>query len=335
MQSIRFYLASASLLVSLSSCATFSQMSTAKKDSPQENYVQQGNQFAKDGLLREAVDAYKKALLKEPGNLTATRNLGIVLAKAGDHQGAITNLEKSMAEFENNFDANFYLGESYRAVDKFGEAIYRYKKALKLQDDEPRTMKSLAWSYYKIRFYSESLSLTQRLLKKNPKDEQAPIIMARTLLKLKRGNEALAILRKAEKNSTPESSAYFQSVTAEVLLSQGKTQEALNTWRDVLKSQPLMAGALMGTGQALLELGKPKEAAEYLERAVRVKPKLYEGHYWMARSLESTSPSRALKYFNHFRKNGSNDPDYVELIQDAKKRSASLRSKISIDDTEN
>jgi predicted Zn-dependent protease len=93
-----------------------------------------------------------------------------------------------------------------------------------------------------------------------------------------------------------------------------------------------MAGALLGTGQALLELGKPKEAAEYLERAVRVKPKLYEGHYWLARSLESTTPGRALKYFNHFRKNGGNDPDFVELIQDAKKRSASLRPKIDLDE---
>lgn len=321
--------------LSAASCASISQRSATKKDAPQENYVQQGNQFAKDGLLREAVESYKKALQRDPNNQVAIRNLGIVLAKAGDYQGAITNLEKSMPEFENNFDANFFLAESYRATDKYAEAIYRYKKALKLQDDEPRTLKSLAWSYYKIRFYSEALNLCQRLQKKYPRDEQAPIIMARTLLKLKRGNEALAALRKGSKLVGATSQAYYQSVTAEVLYSQGKTEAALETWREALKSQPLLAGALLGTGQALLVMGKSKEASEYLERAVRVKPKLYEGYYWLARSLEATNPARALKSFNHFRKNGSNDPEFVELVQDAKKRSASLRPKVDIDDQTN
>lgn len=318
-----------------SSCVTISQRSTAKKESQQENFIQQGNQYAKDGLLREAVESYKKALQREPNNATATRNLGIVLAKAGDYQGAITNLEKSMSDFENNFDANFFLAESYRATDKYAEAIYRYKKSLKLEEDEPRTLKSLAWSYYKIRFYSEALTLCQRLQRKYPRDEQAPIIMARTLLKLKRGNEALATLRKGNKFASQASQAYYQSVTAEVLYSQGKTEAALETWKVALKSQPLLAGALLGTGQALLEMGKPKEAAEYLERAVRVKPKLYEGYYWLARSLESTNPARALKSFNHFRKNGANDPEFVELVQDAKKRSAALRPKVDIDDEGN
>jgi tetratricopeptide (TPR) repeat protein len=335
MQSKRLWVSLFASAIVAISCQTIQQVSTQKTDAAQENFVQQGNQFAKDGLLREAVDSYKKALHRDPKNVTATRNLGIVLAKAGDYQGAINNLEKSMPEFENNFDANFFLGESYRATDKYAEAIYRYKKALKLQEDEPRSLKSLAWSYYKIRFYSESLNLCQRLQKKYPRDEQAPIIMARTLLKLKRGNEALAILRKGSKLAGGSSQAYYQSVTAEVLYSQGKTEAALETWKLALKAQPLMAGALLGTGQALLEMGKTKEAAEYLERAVRVKPKLYEGYYWLARSVESTNPARALKIFNHFRKNGSNDPEFVEMIQDAKKRSASLRPKINPEDLAN
>ena len=35
---------------------------------PKKNYVAVGNQYAKDGLLREASEAYKKALAQRPGN---------------------------------------------------------------------------------------------------------------------------------------------------------------------------------------------------------------------------------------------------------------------------
>jgi tetratricopeptide (TPR) repeat protein len=236
-----------------------------------------------------------------------------------------------MSDFEENFDANFYLGEAYRAQDKYAEAIYRYQKALKIQEDEPRALKSIAWSYYKIRFYSEALTTAQKILKISPTDEQAPIIMARTLLKLKKTNEALSTLKKAMGKAGKESQPYYLSVIAEALAAQGKTNDALESWRKALKIQPLLAGALLGSGQALFALNRKEDAIDYLERAVRLKPKMYEGHYWMARSLEDSNPSRALRYYNHFRRNGSNDPEFVELVQDAKKRTASIQTRINME----
>jgi tetratricopeptide (TPR) repeat protein len=98
-------------------------------------------------------------------------------------------------------------------------------------------------------------------------------------------------------------------------------------WQQALKTQPLMAGALMGVGRALLESGRDKEAIEYLERAVRLKPKMNEGHYWLARGLQNSNPERALRYYNAFKKNSANDPEFVELVQDAKKRAASLQNR--------
>ena len=321
---------SALFLIITSACttpATAPQM----KDNQQPSFVSQGNQFAKDGLLREAVDSYKKAINKDPKNLTAHRNLGIVLVKAGDPQGAITNLEISLAEFDNNFETNFYLGEAYRADEKFAEAIFRYKKALKIQQNDTKALKSLAWCYFKIRFYSEALNVAQQVQKITPDDEQAPMILARIQLKLKKENEALATLKKGAEKAGRQSQPFYQSVIAEVLAAQGKSKEALEMWRTALKTQPMLAGALLGTGKLLMETGQTKEAIDYLERAVRIKPKMYDGHYWLARSLEESSPDRALRYFNYFRKNASNDPEFVELIQDARKRTAELTTRIKME----
>ncbi len=322
---------SALFLITTSSCVTVTS-APAAKDTQQTSFVSQGNQFAKDGLLRESVDAYKKAIAKDPKSLTAHRNLGIVLVKAGDPQGAITNLEISLSEFDSNFETNFYLGEAYRADDKYAEAIFRYKKALKIQQNDVRAMKSLAWCYFKIRFYSEALSVAQQVQKIAPDDEQAPMILGRTQLKLKRDSEALATLKRGAEKTGKQSLPYYQSVIAEVLAAQGKSKEALETWRKALKAQPMLAGALLGTGKLLLESGQTKEAADYLERAVRIKPKMYDGHYWLARSLEESSPDRALRYFNYFRKNAANDPEFVELVQDARKRTADLATRVKMED---
>ena len=308
-------------------CKTLSPPSGGQKEPVKDQLVSQGNQFARDGLLREAVDVYKKAISKNPSNQVARRNLGIVLLKAGDAKGAISNLESSMRSFEENFESNFFLAEAYRAEDKYAEAIYRYKKALKIKQDDPRALKSLAWSYFKIRFYSEAIAVAVRLQRKNPGDEQALMILARTQLKLKRETEALATLKRGLDRSTVVSRPYFESVMAEVYASQGRQAEALDTWKSALKNQPMLAGALLGTGRVLLETGREKEAVEYLERAVRIKPKMSEGHYWLARSLERASPDRAQKYFNFFKKNAATDPELVELVQDAKKRLVSLRSR--------
>ena len=330
MYQAKFCLKAALFLITIASCSN-SAILSAQKEPHQTSFVSQGNQFAKDGLLREAVDAYKKALAKEPRNLTARRNLGIVLLKAGDAQGAIANLEPALDEFEDNFETNFYLGEAYRAEDKYAEAIYRYKKSLKIQNDEPRAMKSLAWCYFKIRFYSEAISTANKLQKNMPGDEQALMILARTQIKLKREVEALATLKKGLDKSSKHSRPYFQSVIAEAYVAQGKNKEALETWRIALKAQPMLAGALLGTGRLLLDLGRNSEATDYLERAVRIKPKMYEGHYWLARSLESSNPERALRYFNSFRKQASTDPEFVELVLDAKKRSAGISNQTKLD----
>jgi tetratricopeptide (TPR) repeat protein len=168
------------LLTTLCACSTTSQAPApgdANHNKP--SLLSQANQFAREGLLREAVDGYKKVIAKEPENMVARRNLGIVLLKAGDPKGAIINLESVIKNFEQNFETNFFLAEAYRAEDKYAEAIYRYKKSLKIKPEETRALKSLAWSYFKIRFYSEAINIATKLQKKAPNDEQALMIFAR------------------------------------------------------------------------------------------------------------------------------------------------------------
>ena len=241
--------------------------------------LHQANQFARDGLYREAIDKYKKSLRYKNKQHVVNRNLGMVYVKTGDYKNAELHLKKSQAKYPDNFESNFYLGEAQRAQNKYADAIFHYKKALAVQPNDYKTMKSLSWSFYKIRYYSEAIKTAKALLKSHPQDPQATIIMARTLIKVKKPTSAYKILRRIEKTASPSTMPYIASVKGDALLSLGHTKKAKKSYRYALKNQPLLAGALLGFGRCLLKEKNLKGSVSYLERAVRSKPNLIEGRY--------------------------------------------------------
>lgn len=296
--------------------------STVVEKPTSSEYFELGNEYAKDGLLREAIQAYRRELSLFPKNAGAHRNLGIVYVKAGDYKKAEKHLEECLDEFEDNFDVNFYLAETYRAREKFGDAIFRYKRALEIRPDEPRSLKALAWSYYKIRYYSESLKIALKLKPLTPADSQVAIIIGRTLLKLERPQKAIAAIRKAQALATPADLPYLQSVAGDIYRKMSECDKALASYRDALKEQPLLAGALLGLGQCLLETGgqNTTEAIAFMERAIRIKPKLAEGLYLLGKAYEKTDQEKSLKYYKQFRKQASSDPEYLSLLSEIQDR---------------
>ncbi len=292
---------------------------------PKKSNLAAGNQYARDGLLREAVEAYKKEIAQKPNNMTAHRNLGMVLVKSGDYRNAARYLEKSMAKYDDDFDANYYLGEAYRAQDKYSEAIFRYKNALKVKENDPRAMKPLAWSYFKIRFYSEALSVATELQKVAPDDDQTGIILARTLLKLNRAKDALAVITSSKKKISPSSRAYYASVEGDAYYDMGDKTAAQNAYKEALKIQPLLAGALLGLGRCALDDGKTKLAINFMERAVRIRPRLTEAHYLLGKAYEPTDRQKSLKYYQHFRKQASADPEFVAKLTEVRQKIGALQ----------
>ncbi len=284
-------------------------------ENPSANLINQGNQFARDGLYREAANYYSQALKKDPHHNVAHRNLGMVLVKIGSYKDGAEHLEKSLTIFQNDFDANFYLGESYRAQEKYAEAIYRYQRALKITKDEPRALKSLGWSFFKIRFYSEALDTIKKLYKIDPEDHQAALILARTYLKIKRPKEALEVVQNGLDSSSKENHPYFYSIEGDILFELGKIEQAKNSYQLSLREQPMLAGALLGYGKCLLNNPKTKnKAIEYMERAIRIRPKLVEAYYYLGKATEKFQPQKSAKYFRNFRRLAEKDPEFTELL---------------------
>lgn len=295
--------------------------------SQKNNYLMTGNQYAKDGLWREAVESYRRGIAKEPQNLTAHRNLGMVLVKVGNYKDAIRYLEKSLALFRDNFDANYYLAEAFRASEKFADAIFYYQKALKIKSHDTRTLKALAWSYFRIRYYSEALTTAGKLYKIAPRDSQSAIITARTLIKLKRFRDALNAIRNVKEEASKHDLPYLESVEGDVFFELNQIAKAGKLYKNAIKKQPLLAGALLGLGKCYLRQKKLKKAITYIERASRIRPFLTEAHLLLGKAWEPLNWQKAIKHYQNFKKQASTDPEYLGMLADVKKRIATLKKE--------
>ncbi|MFW7378143.1 MAG: tetratricopeptide repeat protein [Oligoflexus sp.] len=293
-----------------------------------QTHLLQGHRFAQDGLYREAIREYQLFLHQKNNHPEALRALGIVQVKTGQYTDAIKSLEVARQHFRDDFEANFYLAESYRTQDRFDDAIFYYRIALKQKPDHIPTMKALAWSYYQIRYYRASFDIARHLKKAAPNDVQVDIILGRVLNRMGRSDQALNIIRKSIVLSNQAEQPFLRSVLGDILESMGDCTQAENVYREALKDQPLLAGALLGLAKCMIQKGQEIETArDFIERALRLKPKLTEAIFWLAKSYEGSQPEKAGRYFSLFQSRAAGDPAFSEKLEISRQKLSQIRSK--------
>ena len=312
-------------LIFISSCQSTSQQQQQAEATPDiadarssavDEQIELGLKYASDGLYREAIGVFRKILKKDSKNLEAHRSLGIIYVKVGRYKRSIKHFETVMSQLKNDFDSNYYLAEAYRTQDRYADAIFRYKIALTTKPKNLLATKALAWSYYKVRYYRAAYSTIRRLSKNDLEDVQATIIQARVLNKMGATRKALRLAKAKLDMITPEQKPYLMSVIGDIYFARKDRQKAEDSYREALKEQPLLAGALLGLAKVLLLKGERSGiAVSYLERALRIKPGMVEALYYLGEAHKSLKPTEANKYFAKFVRQASGDPEFKRLIQ--------------------
>jgi len=279
---------------------------------------------AKQGLIREAIEKYSAVLKKNDRNMWAHRNIGIVYLRAKEYQSSVEHLEKSLIRFENDFEVNFSLAEAYRSLDKHAEAIFRYQRANVVRSNNVEVLKGLAWSYYKIRYLKDAVTTIQQAKKISKDDPQILVMESRILVRSNRISDAASVIRKAKSIADDSMLPYIQSVEGDVIAAGGDCSGATKIYRDALKRQPLLAGALLGLGKCLIDSDNPTMAVEYLERAVRIRPALAEAHFYMGKALQKTAPAKATASYKKFVSIMSDDPEWRDAVSEARKTVSAL-----------
>ncbi|MDY6898613.1 MAG: tetratricopeptide repeat protein [Cyanobacteriota bacterium] len=90
-----------------------------------------GNSYQTKGQLKEAAQAYQKAVKIQPSSSEAHYRLGMVQQQQGEHDAASASYYKAL-EINPNSDVHFNLAKIHQHQNNSQEAIYAYRQGLKL-----------------------------------------------------------------------------------------------------------------------------------------------------------------------------------------------------------
>jgi len=108
-----------------------------------EKDFKRGNEFFGAGQFEEAVEAYKEAIQKEPGEPIYLNNLGISYTRLEKYDQAIETFQAMLKIRPASYSATRSLGELFGLQKKYAEALPYFSKATEVSPDDPEAFYNL------------------------------------------------------------------------------------------------------------------------------------------------------------------------------------------------
>ncbi|MFH1999562.1 MAG: tetratricopeptide repeat protein [Planctomycetota bacterium] len=213
---------------------------------------------------------WQDTLEKNPDSWLALVNLGGIRLNQGKLEAATELLEKSIALWEPNPDAQNNLGLALMQQGETGEAEKHFLAAIKQRPERPGPYNNLGVLHWRQGELEKAGEKIQEALEREPNYPDARRNMADLLIAGKKYEEAVPHIRfllKQDPNSIDLRLEY-----GELLLMTGDAEEALSQFASVLKRQPYPVRALVDSASALRRLGEWDRALDALLKAKRSEP---------------------------------------------------------------
>jgi len=112
----------------------------SQADSAFNRLRQEGDDAHTKGDFQQALDCYRKALIKDPDSAVIWNNLGLTFKELGREDKAIKCYYKAL-ELEPNYPASWYnTGELLYEMDEFEDALYCFNTVGSLDADLARNI---------------------------------------------------------------------------------------------------------------------------------------------------------------------------------------------------
>jgi tetratricopeptide (TPR) repeat protein len=260
------------------------------------SFLRAGMANERTGNYPAAVKAYERGLEVEPENVELLNSLGFALFQQGESEEAVIALEKALKvdpahwKAHNNMAlASIDIGELELAEAHYREslaiepqpAIYNdlgfvlerqglpheaadmYRKSLALEPESVTAHYNLAAYLARSGEFAEAEGHFRAALETDP-STQAYTGLGVVLWQQGRADEAIASLQDAIE-AAPDNAAAYDHL-ANIFVQQGKFEEAVQTYRLLIRNQP-SAAAHRELAQVLTRLGRKDEASKELEIA--------------------------------------------------------------------
>lgn len=280
-------------------CPETTRLLTSLEDQPSAGpnmYFSAGMAFAQCKLYDQAEKSFSRALDAEPTNFDVLYNLGLASFEAGHWDRAAGVLQTALKERPEDTDCLYALAQVYLNQDRLVDAAALLVKAQRLTPDRADVALLLAQVSARLEFFKDAVAEYDKYLKLKPADAaargergsallrskqvgamdeaRAPEVGLIEYLSLSPVNRRAIYLAKLRKNAAENpGDLHWKMRLGRELLSEGKTSEGLDTFRQIraASSEPAL---LAECGRILLNFEQYDMALQFLQAAVAGEPGL-------------------------------------------------------------
>jgi len=236
----------------------------------------------------EAEHALRSALAAAPGHEGANSAMAVLLMATGRAADAEIHLRRAV-EVATSDRALLALADYYVDRGRPGDAIALLKPLADNSRTAPEAVPGLALAHAAAGDWPAAYALVDEMLTQDPRDAEALQLKGQLLLQQGRRDDALTSLRSATAADPRHAAAQFS--LGQLLAARGDLPGAEAAFREVLRSNPSESAAQVELSLLQLASGRPEEALRTAQEAARSAPANLDVRLMFVRSLLAAGQS--------------------------------------------
>ncbi|MBM13493.1 MAG: sulfotransferase [Halieaceae bacterium] len=248
-----------------------------------------GSIVARKGNLEESVSLLRRAIAIAPGNPNAQADLGTALLNLGRAEDALRHLEKARSLSSADPSLLSKLAGAYQQTGDVDNANKVMAEAAILSPSQAKL--DQATRLFVEGEFREAEKLAKELVRENPRDVNAALLLARLAIKARCFKDAQELLERIIELAPGFIAARHDLGT--VLKETHKHEDAVDVLREAVGIDVNNALSHYYLGAALAMAAKPREAVDSYQRAVELDPMLPGGHIGLGHVLKTVGNQSA------------------------------------------
>jgi superkiller protein 3 len=235
-------------------------------------YHNLGDFYKKKGAYAQAITYYRQAIERHPTGLDRALSPAGVPPR-GDAPSISDALSRNGAPSRNGAASWNGLGDVYRALQQYDQAIEAYQKAIQLKNDEAWPYHNLAFVYKSLGHHQQAATLYQQAIERFKPDKHKAVAWNNL------GNVYTALGRyeaavEAYQEATRLNAAYALpwNSMGEVYNRMGQEEAALKAFQAAIQRDPDYLRAWSNLGDTFWKLDRVEETIKAYERAIALDP---------------------------------------------------------------
>ncbi len=222
-------------------------------------------------VLNALQDIWIKKLQENPQDAVAHMNLGVVLQKKEDFDGALKEYQIAQSINPNDITLRLNIGTLYQSNNDFTTAIKAYDSIIEVKPDYLLAHYYRGTALKEIGQLDSAVKEFQLVLSKDPTNTDAKIALFDTIKLLPNPQDVTSIFKTFAVNNPADSVAQYKY--AYQLHSTGNIDEAITYYKKAITINPKLTDAYLNMAVIYKQKKQPLNAIYALENGLKASPK--------------------------------------------------------------